>query len=187
MFKLSQTIRMEKQGTPVSDTVENAHEELARRHSAAVQVVVGVFLVTLILMALALSGVLVGAAGRNPAMEGAMLIAIVVFGIGAVVFRRTMFSSMRLQDVAALRGTSALIRMLQSTTVYVALIGGAIAVMAFTVSMMTGFGWDMVRLGVIAVAVLLYAYPRRAAWERVVEATGPSEAGAERAAKGSIA
>lgn len=171
----------------MSETVESTREELTRRHRAAVQVVVGVFVVTVVLMAIALAGLFVGALGRNPALEGALLIAIVFLGIGAVVYRRTRFSAMRLQDIAALRGASGLMETLQKTTVHVALIGGAISIMAFVVSAMSGFGWDMLRLGVIAVAVLLYAYPRRASWERVVRATESTSADAERAAKGSIA
>lgn len=171
----------------MSETFDGRNDELARRHRAAVQVLVGVFIFTIILMAVALSGILEDAGGRSPALEGALLIAIVFFGIGAVVYRRTRFSAMRLQDVAALRGASGLIETLQKTTVHIALFGGAIAVMAFVISVMKGSPLEMIKLGVIAIAVLLYSYPRRAAWERVVEATRPSNADAERAAKGSIA
>jgi len=39
----------------------------------------------------------------------------------------------------------------------------------------------------IAVIVLLYAYPRRASWERVVSAAGGEAGEAGRAAKGTIA
>jgi hypothetical protein len=52
---------------------------------------------------------------------------------------------------------------------------------------MTGVGTDMLYLGVIAVAVLFYAYPRRAAWESVVRATTDGEGDPVQAAKGTIA
>jgi hypothetical protein len=155
----------------LSQTVESTQGELERKHAAAVRVVYGVLLFTLLLVAVALSGVCDGALRFEPTLANLLRLIIVLLGVGAVVFRRTNFSSMRLQDIAALRGTSGLLDTLQRTTIYVALIGALIAVLGFVISTMTGAGTDMIYLGVIAAAVLLYCYPRRAAWQSVVRAT----------------
>lgn len=90
-------------------------------------------------------------------------------GLGSVVLRRTKFSAMRLQDVAALRGISGLLATLQNTTILLSLIGIAIAIMGFIVTMMAN-DWIHVRnAGVIVIGVLLYSYPSRASWQRVVQ------------------
>ncbi|MEJ7616052.1 MAG: hypothetical protein WKF30_03560 [Pyrinomonadaceae bacterium] len=151
-------------------------QELTRSHRAAFAAVAVMFAFTLLLMALAMSGYLPQTQSRNPVAENGLRIAIVLFGLGAVTLRRTKFSAMRLQDIAALRGATGLLATLQKTTIYVALIGGSIALMGFIFSIMSGDGTDMLKLGVVAVAVLLYAFPRRGAWERVLLATQANDA-----------
>lgn len=154
----------------MTETVEDNRDELARRHRAASLFVLAMAALTLTLIALAFAGVLIKTSSlSDPALEGSLRIAIVLFGFGAVVLRRTRFSPARLRDIASLRGVSGLLATLQKTTVLVALIGGAVAVMGFVVAMVTGNEYDMLWLGLIALAVLLYAYPRRAAWRRVVD------------------
>ncbi len=168
----------------MAQNAEDTQGELERRHAAAARVVQAVALFTLLLTVLALTGVLAGAVRFNPATANALRFIIIFLGVGAIVFRRTRFSAMRLQDVGALRGPSGLLRTLQTTTVAVALVGGLIALLGFVISVMTGFGTDMLYLGVIAVAVLLYCYPRRAAWRAVVGAAERGEVDPVRAAKG---
>jgi hypothetical protein len=172
----------------VSQTVESTQDELARRHRAAARVVVAVFLFTLALVALALAVAARLPVSFDPTIANALRLAVVFLGVGAVVFRRTRFSAMRLQDIAALRGASGLLETLQWTTVYVALTGGVVALLGFFISLMTGDWRDMGSMGVIAVAVLLYGYPRRAAWRSVVASAGEMGAGETgRAAKGTTA
>ena len=171
----------------MAQTVEGTQGELARRHAAAANVVklVGVF--TLLLMLVALSGFLSGAVRFNPTAANTLRFVVVFLGVGAIVYRRTRFQAMRLQDIGALRGAPGLLATLQTTTVTVALIGGLIALLGFVISVMTGFGTDMLYLGAVAVAVLLYCYPRRAAWRAVVRAAGRGEGDPVRAAKGTLA
>ncbi len=95
-------------------------------------------------------------------------IAILVFGLGAFVVRRTKFAAMRLKDVAAVKGVSGLLKTLQDTTIQVASIGGAIALMGFVITILKGDWTDMLRAGGVAAIVLVYCYPFRSAWERVV-------------------
>jgi hypothetical protein len=89
-----------------------------------------------------------------------------------------------LQDIAALRGISGLLASLQSTTIQIAFIGGAIALMGFMVMIMTGNKFDMLRAGGVAAIVLLYAYPQRSAWQRLVRAieqqSGDADAASEK-------
>ena len=168
----------------MAETVEGTQGELESRHASAARVVQAVGLFTLLLMVLALAGVFAGRIGFNPAAANSLRFIIVFLGVGAIVFRRTRFSAMRLQDIGALRGPEGLLRTLQTTTVTVALIGGLIALLGFIISVMTGFGTDMLYLGAVAVAVLLYCYPRLAAWRSVVRAAERGEGDPVSAAKG---
>ena len=171
----------------MTQTIEGIQDELARRHRAASLTVWAVAALTLLLLALALTGALRGTVEPDPQLGGSVRIVAAVFAVGAIVYRRTKFSAMRLRDIAALRGPSGLLKTLQTTTVRVALIGGGIALMCFVVALMTGAASDR-WLCVIALAVLFYAYPRRSAWRSVLEATadGP-RADAATAPKGTTA
>ena len=110
----------------------------------------------------------------DPSIIMALWIAILVFGLGAFVIRRTKFAAMRLKDIAAVKGVSALLKTLQDTTIQVATIGGAIALMGFIITIMTSedgksADWtNMLRAGGVAAIVLIYCYPFRDAWQRVV-------------------
>lgn len=170
----------------MTQAAENSQDELKRRHRAAVITVAGFIVLTLVLVAVAFAGKDFIYRQGDPTLIGALWIAIVVFAIGSLVLRRTKFSAMRLQDIAALRGITGLLKTLQGTTVQVACLGGAIALMGFIITMLTGDQWDMARAGGVALIVLLYCYPRRSAWQRVVrgiEQTGDANAPP---AKGSV-
>jgi hypothetical protein len=171
----------------VSQTVESEQDELARRHRAALRVVAAVFTLTLALVALALVLVPRLSLNTGPLAANTLLFTIFFLAVGSIVFRRTRFSSMRLQDVAALRGASGLLEILQWTTVYVALVGGVIAVLGFVFTLMTGERTNVFYPAVIAVAVLSYCYPRRAAWQSVVNALAGTPGEAGRGAKGTTA
>ncbi len=176
----------------MTQTAESTRDELARRHRATAMFILAMMVLTVLLMALAYAGVFIPETGRaEPVIDMALRIAVVFFGVGAVVLRRTMFNAARLQDIASLRGTSGLLDTLQKTTVLVALIGGSIAVMGFVINVVGGRAGDetvpqAVWIGLIAIAVLLYAYPRRAAWERVVQLTTPGETAPASPAKGTF-
>lgn len=155
----------------MSQIVEPTQIELDRRYRAAVRVVVVVFILTSLLVVLALTGAFEGALNFNQTTANTLRLSVIFIGIGAIMFRRTRFSAMRLRDIGALRGAKGLLETLQLTTTYVALAGGVVAALGFIISLMTGDGKDMIYFGVVASAVLFYAYPRRDAWESVVAAT----------------
>lgn len=147
--------------------------ELARRHRSSVRLVSAMFALTALLVVLAYTGVLPRLPNSfyNSIVYGVLWIVILFFGLGAVAVRRARFAAVRLDAVAALRGTSGLLATLQRTTTLVALLGGAIAVLGYALTLLTYETTNMRNAAIIAVAVLAYGYPRRTAWQRVVRAT----------------
>jgi len=151
--------------TPNSQAVQN---ELVRRHRTS-SLVVAVFLILdLILVTIAFfASKRIFRPGDSGIVMG-LWIAILVFGLGAFVVRRTKFAAMRLQDIAAVKGVSGLLKTLQDTTIQIASIGGAIALMGFIIRILRGVWTDILRAGGVAAIVLVYCYPFRSAWQRVV-------------------
>jgi amino acid transporter len=164
-------------------------DEVTRRHKSARAIVVGLLALTLVLTVVAYLGHQFVVQQHNPTLDMTWRIVVPILGLGAVVWRRTKFSAMRLQDILALRGVSGLLATLQRTTAQVALMGGAIAILGFIVTMLTGLFFYMLGAGIIAAAVLLYCYPRRSAWESVVKGIEETddEEQASPPAKGSMA
>jgi hypothetical protein len=142
--------------------------ELIRRHRTARLVVVGFLGLTVVLVLLGFFTAKSISRPGDPSIAWGLRIAIVFFGLGVFVFRRTRFAAMRLRDIVAVRGQSALLKTLQDTTIQCAAIGGAIALMGFIITIFTGDWIDMLRAGGVAVVVLLYCYPFRGAWQRAV-------------------
>lgn len=151
----------------MNSSSESLESELLRRHRSAAVVVVGFLALTIILVAIAFAARSRFIYKPDP-RAGVLWIAILVFGLGALVLRRTRFAAIRLEDIAAVRGPSALLKTLQGTTIQVAAIGGAIALMGFVITILEGNEVDMLRAGGVAAIVLIYSYPMRSAWQRVV-------------------
>ena len=148
---------------------DNYQDELIRRHKAASTTVLG-----LIVGAILLSLIAYLSRGRltvrqNPPLATGVLIAMFFLGIGAIALRRTRFVAMRLQDIAALRGATGLLQTLEKTTLQVAILGIANAVVGLIATFATGDESFTYRGSVVAVAVLLYCYPTRTAWERAMK------------------
>ena len=157
---------------------EKTSDELARRHRAAARLVSALITFTLVLIALAYAGVRpqrLPAGLLSPTLYGALWITIAGLGLGALALRRMRFGALRLQIIAEAKGASALLATLQKTTVLVALFGGVIAVVGYLLFMRSTDPWDMLKAGVIAIAILLYTYPRRAAWQKVLQASQTTE------------
>ncbi len=172
----------------MAQTADTAQDELARSHRTAVRVISASFMLTLLLVALGLALTpRLSALVYDPITARSLLFVILFIALGSIVFRRTKFSTMRLRDIAALRGASGLLQTLQRTTIYVALAGGVIAVLGFAFTVMTGERTNVFYPAVIAVAVLAYCYPRRAAWRAILDALTDSSDDAEGGAKGTIA
>lgn len=135
------------------------------------------FLLDVLLLLIALSAGDRISRPKDQKIAMGLWIAILVCGLGVFVLRRTRFAPMRLQDIAAVKGISGLVKTLEGTTIQVASIAGAIALMGFIATMIAvPFDtWNMVRAAGVSVIVLVYCYPFKSAWERTVRQLAPSE------------
>src|SRR5258706_733044 len=158
--------------TPNSASIQS---ELVRRHRTAALVVAGFLVLDIALVMIA---IFLGDRIFRPgdlSMIMALWIVVLVLGLGAFVIRRTRFAPMRLQDVAGVRGVSGLLKTLQGTTIQLACIGGAIALMGFVITILRGDWTDMLRAGGVSAIVLFYCFPFRSAWEKVVRQLAPDD------------
>jgi hypothetical protein len=153
----------------------SAGSELDHRHKSTRTTVLALLVGATLLSLLAYVSRRFLTAKSYPELEMAVLITILILGLGAIAFRRTRFSAMRLQDIAALKGSHGLLITLQRTTLQVALIGTATVVIGFAATLITGEPAYTYRGGVIAVAVLLYCYPSRTSWERALLRFAPAQ------------
>jgi hypothetical protein len=149
--------------------------ELDRRHRSAAMVIFFFFALDVVLVAIAYFAHERIFRPANPQIAFGLWLVILVCGLGVFVLRRTRFSAMRLQDLAAVKGVSAMLRTLQATTIQVASIGGAIGLLGFIITIMTGDWSNMLRAAGVSVIVLLYCYPVKSAWQRTVRQLAPPE------------
>jgi hypothetical protein len=148
-------------------------KELDHAHGRSRAVVQGLITFSLLLVVLAFAGVQFSLPQSllDPNLYRALWIVVLFLGLGAVVLRRVRLNAARLQDIAGLFGQTALVASLVKTTLFVALLGASAAVLGYVAYLLSRDPSDMLKAGVVAVAVLLYAYPRLAAWRRVLEAS----------------
>ena len=152
--------------TGLPETVES---ELARRHKAAQTTVLGLLIATVLLCVIAYLTKRFLSPQNNPSLDIAVRITIMIFGLGSIVLRRTRFATMRLQDIGALGGPSALLKTLEKTTIQVALIGAALSVIGFSATILTGNDFYTYGACIIAIVILLYCYPTKSSWIRTVQ------------------
>lgn len=160
---------------PSNQLTGDVQTELIRRHKATSRVVAILLAgtVVLALIALLVKGRLTQQ--QNPSLDIALRITILIFGLGSIAFRRTKFSTMRLQDIAALNGPSGLLNTLEKTTLKVAFLGAALAVMGFIVTLLTGNDFYTYGASLVAGAVLLYCFPTRSSWQRTLQKFVPNQ------------
>ncbi|HET6979120.1 MAG TPA: hypothetical protein VFI24_22490 [Pyrinomonadaceae bacterium] len=149
-------------------TSPEAQAELTRRHKAAATTVIGLLVATILLSVVAFLGRPYFTERPNPSLDIAVRIVILVLGLGAVVWRRTKFQPMRLQDIVGLAGVTGLLKTLEKTTLQISLIGAAIAATGFVSTLMTGNERYSYWSGAIAVIVFIYCYPTKSSWLRAL-------------------
>ena len=130
--------------------------------------VIGLLVATVLLSVLAFLGRPYFTESPNPPLDIAVRILILVLGLGAVVWRRTKFQPMRLQDIVGLAGVTGLLRTLEKTTLQIALLGAAIAAIGFVSTLVTGNERYSYWSGAIAVIVFIYCYPTKTSWLRAL-------------------
>lgn len=104
----------------------------------------------------------------NPSLDIASRITILILGLGSIAWRRTKFSTLRLQDIGALQGASGLIRTMEKTTLQLSLIGAAVVVIGFITTLLTGNEFYSYTGGAVGLVVLLYCYPTKGSWFKTV-------------------
>ena len=149
-------------------TSPEAQAELARRHKAAATTVLGLLVATVLLSVVAFLARPYLTENPNVVLDMAVRIVILVLGLGAVVWRRTKYHPMRLQDIYGLGGVTALLKTLEKTTIQLALLGAAIASIGFIATLMTGYDRYTYWAGAIAVIVFVYCYPTKQSWLRAL-------------------
>ena len=159
----------------MSQNSENLQDELSRRHRSATLVVLFFLALNVVLLLIAYLAVDRIFRPADPKIAMGLWIVILVCGLGVFVLRRTRFSAMRLQDIAAVNGLSGLLRTLQGTTIQVASVAGAIGLMGFIITIITADWTNMLRAAGVSVIVLLYCYPFKSGWERTLRQLAPSE------------
>jgi len=143
--------------------------ELASRHKFTTTTVLSLLIAVVLLCVVAVVSKKFLTPRINPSLDMAVRISILIFGLGAITWRRTKFSPMRLQDIGALKGASGLLATLQRTTIQVAIIGTAIGCIGFAGTLITASEYYTYVAGIVGAVVILYAYPVRRAWEGAVE------------------
>jgi membrane protein YdbS with pleckstrin-like domain len=149
-------------------TSPEAQAELARRHKSAATTVVGLLVATILLSVVAFLSRPYLIEKPNPPLDIAVRIVILILGLGSVVWRRTKFQPMRLQDIAGLAGVTGLLKTLEKTTVQLGLLGAAIAAIGFISTLVTGNERYSYWAGAIAVIVFIYCYPTKNSWLRAL-------------------
>jgi hypothetical protein len=142
---------------------------LARRHKSAATTVIGLLVATLLLSVIAFLGRPYFREQDDPVLNIGVRIAVLMLGLGAIVWRRTKFQTMRLQDITGLQGLSGLLRTLEKTTVQIALIATAITVTGFVATLVSGNDTYTYLASAIAVVVLVYCYPTKSSWRRALD------------------
>jgi hypothetical protein len=149
-------------------TSPEAQAELARRHKAAATTVLGLIVATVLLAVVAFLARPYLTPQDNSTINMAVRIVILFLGIGAVVWRRTKFQPMRLQDIFGLAGVSGLLKTLERTTIQLAVLGAAIASIGFIATLVTGNEWYTYLASAVAVLVFVYCYPTKSSWLRTL-------------------
>jgi hypothetical protein len=158
-----------------SAKVPEVGSELISRHSATARTVIALLIGVVLLGVVAYFSKRFLTARTNPSLDMAVRISILIFGLSSIALRRSRFSAMRLQDIGGLQGPVGLLATLQRTTLQVALLAALIALIGFSGTLFTGNDFYTYAGGVVAIAVLLYAYPVRHAWEVAVRRFASNE------------
>jgi hypothetical protein len=91
------------------------------------------------------------------------------FAIGSLAFRRIQMQAPRLESVVARRGVEGLVGHLVATTIISGALVEVVGLLGLLLSLMSGDLTHVVRLGVVALAVSVYNFPRLRAWQQAVE------------------
>ncbi|HEX6648585.1 MAG TPA: hypothetical protein VF075_03575 [Pyrinomonadaceae bacterium] len=149
-------------------TSPEAQAELTRRHKAAATTVMGLLVASILLCVIAFLGRPYLRQQANPPLDGAIRIAIFCLFVGGIIWRRTRFATMRLQDIAGVAGVSGFLQTLEKTTIQVALFGAGITACGFVTTLVTGNDLYTYWAAAIGVILFIYSYPKKSSWLRAL-------------------
>ncbi|HKP14349.1 MAG TPA: hypothetical protein VJZ91_19670 [Blastocatellia bacterium] len=150
-----------------ADTLEARVAEAHRRASMIVMAIVTSILLYVII------GLYV--VGRHPAQgfseqtQISFYAAATFLALGSIFYRRAQMRRIRLEVVTGLRGIKGLLKHFFQVTVVSVAMADLIGVLALVVSF---FGSDqgvVLRIGVVAIAIALFSYPRRRSWQQAAD------------------
>jgi hypothetical protein len=140
--------------------------QVAVAHRTALIIVLSFAMSIIIYMAVALVKLNLNSTRVQGQVPYAFYGAAAALAIGSIVVRRVLLQPARLEAVATNRGVEGLIKHLLNSTIIAAAVAEVIGLLALIVGFFGGDQNDVVRLTVVGLAVSLYNYPRRSAWER---------------------
>jgi hypothetical protein len=151
---------------------EARHFEARFRQTSVIvfAMLAGVFIYFLVAYLLSQAGeVTIGSMARYEQIRRILYGGAAMLSLGAIVFRRSRLSQAQLNRVYAAKGTDGVVERLMMTTMGVAAMSEAVALVGLVLSILGHRLEDMLRLGGIGAILLLYHSPRRSAWQRVIE------------------
>ena len=149
-------------------TSPEVQAELARRHKSASTTVLGLLVASILLSVIAFLARPYLIEKPNPPLDVAMRIAVLAIGLGAVAWRRTKLSPMRLQDIVGLAGISGLLQALEKTTIQIACFAAAITLIGFISTFVTGNDGYTYWSSAVAVILLIWCFPLKSTWNSAV-------------------
>ncbi len=163
----------------INDTESDARRRVAAVHRTSRIIVLAMAASTVIYIAIGLAIAPEAGEAADQRKIIPFLVAALLLAFASLVVRRVQFGRGRLEWVAHKRGVEALIKHFFTTTLIASALAEAIGVLGLLIGFLGGSQMEVVSLGVIAFTMTLSTYPRRAAWEQVVDhfaATLPRQA-----------
>jgi hypothetical protein len=92
-----------------------------------------------------------------------------MFALGSLAFRRIQMQGPRLESIARRRGVAGLLGHLVTTTIISGVLAEVVGLLGLLLSLLSGDLTHLIRLGVVALAVSVYNFPRLRAWQQAVQ------------------
>jgi hypothetical protein len=143
--------------------------QVAAAHNRARMLVLAILLSIVVCVAIGLFLVLTRSRAVSSQLPYSLYFASVMLAFASIFLRRTQMRPLRLEVVAGLRGIEGLLKHFFLITVVGLALADAIGVLALVAGIQGGDQSDVVRLGIVALVVAVFAYPRRQAWQRAAE------------------
>ena len=158
----------------LNPSAENFNTILVRRHKAAVTTVAGLVIAIILLSIVAFLGKGYFRQQAFSRLDLVVRAAVLVLGLSSIIWRRRSLSVNTMRAIGTTNGPEGLLGLLERTSLQIAVIGAAIALVGFVSTLVTGNDMYTYWAGVIAIVVLLFHYPRLAFWTKVVDEFTPS-------------